>query len=156
MSKVKFNFREAYERIDAIKARLKEMAEGLEKDKARSELTEAEKGEKKALYREMDILEMKIKANTESIVVMKREDAEEANRQMREYISQNKRFELKISRAVASDFGGNTSGYLNPDASTNPGPVTMGDIVEPLYGNLILPPSVLLCLPVLRVTISGQ
>ena len=56
MSKVKFNFREAYERIDAIKARLKEMAEGLEKDKARSELTEAEKGEKKALYREMDIL----------------------------------------------------------------------------------------------------
>lgn len=138
MSKVKFNFREAYERIDAIKARLKEMAEGLEKDKARSELTEAEKGEKKALYREMDILEMKIKANTESIVVMKREDAEEANRQMREFISQNKRFELKISRAVASDFGGNTSGYLNPDASTNPGPVTMGDIVEPLYGNLIL------------------
>ena len=138
MKKEKFNFREAYERIDAIKARLREMADGLEADKTRDSFTEAEKGEQKELYREMDILEMKIRANTETIAVMKREDRDEANKQMRECLSQNKRFELKISRAVAGDFGGNTSGYLDPGTSTNPGPVTMGDIVEPLYDRLIL------------------
>lgn len=138
MSKEKFNFRAAYERLDAIKSRLGEMADSLEADKEREAFTEAEKGEQKALYREMDILEMKIKANTATIAVMKREDGEEANRQMRECLSQGKRFELKISRAVASDFGGNTSGYLNASSSPNPGPVTMGDVVAPLYDRLIL------------------
>ncbi len=86
----------------------------------------------------MDILEMKIKAATPTIEVTRREDIEEANRQMRECVKSGKRFELKISRGVASDFGGNTSGYLNPSASTNPSPVTMGDIVEPLYAKTIL------------------
>lgn len=138
MKKNQFNFREAYERLDAIKARLTEMAQGLEADKAREDFTDAEKGERKALYREMDILEMKIKAATPTIEIARREDVAEANRQMRECIKNGKRFELKVSRAVASDFGGNTSGYLNPDASTNPAPVTMGDIVEPLYSKTIL------------------
>lgn len=124
--------------MDAIKARLTEMAQGLEADKAREDFTDAEKGERKALYREMDILEMKIKAATPTIEIARREDVAEANRQMRECIKNGKRFELKVSRAVASDFGGNTSGYLNPDASTNPAPVTMGDIVEPLYSKTIL------------------
>jgi len=138
MKKEKFNFREAYERLDVIKSRLAEIAQGLENDKEREDFTDAEKGERKALYREMDILEMKIKAATPTIEVMRREDIEEANKQMRECIKNGKRFELKISRAVASDFGGNTSGYLNPSASTNPAPVTMGDIVEPLYAKTIL------------------
>lgn len=138
MKKEKFNFREAYERMDVIKNRLAEIAQGLENDKEREDFTDAEKGERKALYREMDILEMKIKAATPTIGVMRREDIEEANKQMRECIKNGKRFELKISRAVASDFGGNTSGYLNPDSSTNPSPVIMGDIVEPLYAKTIL------------------
>ncbi len=133
-----FNFREAYERMDAIKARLEEMAQGLENDKAREDFTAAEKGERKALFREMDILEMKIKAATPTIEVARREDIEEANRKMRECVAAGRRFELKISRAVASDFGGNTSGYLDPATSTNPAPVTMGDIVEPLYAKTIL------------------
>lgn len=136
--KPKFNFREAYERLDVIKNRLAEIAQGLENDKEREDFTDAEKGERKALYREMDILEMKIKAATPTIEVARREDIEEANRQMRDCVKQGKRFELKISRAVASDFGGNTSGYLNPATSTNPSPVTMGDIVEPLYAKTIL------------------
>lgn len=138
MEKKRFNFRAAYERLDEIKARLREMADTLEADTQRDAFTDAEKGEQRALYREMDILEMKIKANTETIAVMKREDRAEANRQMRECLAQGKRFELKISRAVASDFGGNASGYLNPAASANVGPVTTGDIVAPLYGKLIL------------------
>lgn len=138
MKKIQFNFREAYERLDAIKSRLSEIAQGLESDKAREDFTDAEKGERKALYREMDILEMKIKAATPTIEIAHREDIAEANRQMRECIKNGKRFELKVSRAVASDFGGNTSGYLNPGTSTNPAPVTMGDIVEPLYSKTIL------------------
>lgn len=138
MKKTQFNFREAYERLDAIKSRLSEIAQGLESDKAREDFTDAEKGERKALYREMDILEMKIKAATPTIEIAHREDIAEANRQMRECIKNGKRFELKVSRAVASDFGGNTSGYLNPGTSTNPAPVTMGDIVEPLYSKTIL------------------
>ncbi len=138
MKKEKFNFREAYERMDTIKNRLAEIAQGLENDKEREDFTDAEKGERKALYREMDILEMKIKAATPTIEVMRREDIEEANKQMRDCVKQGKRFELKISRAVADDFGGNTSGYLNPATSTNPSPVTMGDIVAPLYAKTIL------------------
>ncbi len=138
MKKTQFNFREAYERLDAIKTRLSEIAQGLEADKAREDFTDAEKGERKALYREMDILEMKIKAATPTIEIARREDVAEANRQMRECIKNGKRFELKVSRAVASDFGGNTSGYLDPSTSTNPSPVTMGDIVEPLYSKTIL------------------
>ncbi len=136
--KEKFNFREAYERLDVIKNRLAEIAQGLENDKEREDFTDAEKGERKALYREMDILEMKIKAATPTIEVARREDIEEANKQMRDCVKQGKRFELKISRAVASDFGGNTSGYLDPATSTNPAPVTIGDIVEPLYARTIL------------------
>lgn len=138
MKKEKFNFREAYERLDVIKNRLAEIAQGLENDKEREDFTDAEKGERKALYREMDILEMKIKAATPTLEVMRREDIEEVNKQMRECIKNGKRFELKISRAVASDFHGNVSGYLNPGSSTNPAPVTMGDIVEPLYAKTIL------------------
>ncbi len=138
MRKEQFNFREAYERLDVIKSRLAEIAQNLEIDKEREDFTDAEKGERKALYREMDILEMKIKAATPTIEVMRREDIEEANKQMRDCVKQGKRFELKISRAVAADFGGNTSGYLNPATSTNPSPVTMGDIVEPLYARTIL------------------
>ena len=138
MQKTVFNFRSAYERIDAIKARLTEMAENLESDQKREDFTDAEKGEQKQLYRELDILEMKIKANTPTIAVMRHEDIADATRKMRECIAEGKRFELKISRAVASDFGGNSSGYADPATSTNPAPVTMGDIVEPLYSRTIL------------------
>lgn len=138
MGKTKFNFREAYERIDSVKARLAEMADNLENDKSRESFTPAEEGERKQLYRELDILEMKIKANTPTIEVAKREDVAEANRQMRECLEQGKRFELKISRAVSSSFGGNASGYGDPATSLNPGPVSVHDIVEPLYNRTIL------------------
>ncbi len=138
MEKKRFNFRDAYERIEANKARLGEIADKLEQDKEREDFTDAEKGEMKQLVRENDILEMKIKANTQSIVVNAREDAEEANRKMRECLAQGKRFELKVSREASGDFGGNVSGYGDPTASTNPYGITMGDIVEPLYANNIL------------------
>ncbi len=138
MEKKRFNFRDAYERIEANKARLGEIVDKLEQDKEREDFTDAEKGEMKELVRENDILEMKIKANTQSIVVNAREDAEEANRKMRECLAQGKRFELKVSREASGDFGGNVSGYGDPTASTNPYGITMGDIVEPLYANNIL------------------
>ena len=138
MKKERFNFREAYERITAIKGRLNEMAQNLESDKERETLTEAELGEQKQLYRELDILEMKIKANTPTIDVIRQEDIAEANRQMRECVKEGKRFELKISRAVASSFKGNASGYADPATSTNPAGLTTGDIVEPLYAKTIL------------------
>ncbi len=138
MEKKRFNFRDAYERIEANKARLGEIADKLEQDKEREDFTDAEKGEMKQLVRENDILEMKIKANTQSIVVNAREDAEEANKKMRECLAQGKRFELKVSREANGDFGGNVSGYGDPTASTNPYGITMGDIVEPLYANNIL------------------
>lgn len=138
MSKPKFNFREAYERIDQIKGRLTEMAENLESDKEREALTEAEQGERKQLLRELDILEMKIKANTQTIAVMREEDIEDANKQMRECLSQGKRFELKIARAVARTFNGNTSTYGSGLSGTNPSALTTHDIVEPLYGKTIL------------------
>ncbi len=138
MEKKRFNFRDAYERIEANKARLGEIVDKLEQDKEREDFTDAEKGEMKELVRENDILEMKIKANTQSIVVNAREDAEEANRKMRECLAQGKRFELKVSREASGDFGGNVSGYGDPTASTTPYGITMGDIVEPLYANNIL------------------
>lgn len=138
MKKNEFNFREAYERIDKIHARINEIADGLESNKEREGLTDAEKGELKQLYRENDYLEMKIKANTKTIEVQRQEDIADANKQMRECVKNGQRFELKISRDVAADFGGNTSGYLNPATSTNPAGITIGDIVEPLYGKTIL------------------
>lgn len=138
MKKVQFNFREAYERIDAIKGRLNEMAQNLESDKEREAFTEAEEGERKQLFRELDILEMKIKANTPTIEVMRREDIAEANRQIRECLDKGQRFELKISRAVASSFNGNASGYADPAATVNPAGLTTHDIVEPLYAKTIL------------------
>lgn len=138
MKKEKFNFREAYERIDAIKGRLNEMAQNLENDKERESLTDAEKGERKQLERELDILEMKIKANTESIAVVREEDIPYANAKVRECLNAGKRFELKISRAVAQSFGGNTSTYGSGLAGTNPSGLTTHDIVEPLYNKTIL------------------
>ncbi len=138
MKKEKFNFREAYERIDAIKGRLNEMAQNLENDKEREALTDAEKGERKQLERELDILEMKIKANTESIAVLREEDIPYANAKVRECLNAGKRFELKISRAVAQSFGGNTSTYDSGLAGTNPSGLTTHDIVEPLYNKTIL------------------
>lgn len=138
MKKEKFNFREAYERIDAIKGRLNEMAQNLENDKEREALTDAEKGERKQLERELDILEMKIKANTESIAVVREEDIPYANAKVRECLDAGKRFELKISRAVARSFGGNTSTYASGLAGTNPSGLTTHDIVEPLYNKTIL------------------
>ena len=138
MKKEKFNFREAYERVDAIKGRLNEMAQNLENDKEREALTDAEKGERKQLERELDILEMKIKANTESIAVVREEDIPYANAKVRECLNAGKRFELKISRAVAQSFGGNTSTYGSGLAGTNPSGLTTHDIVEPLYNKTIL------------------
>lgn len=133
-----FNFREAYERLDAIKSRLSEMADTLEADKQRDAFTEAEEGERKQLFREMDILEMKIKANTPTMQVGRESNLKEMNAQMREALKENKRFEVKISRAVDSSFGGNASGYADPASSVLPGGLTTHEIVAPLYGKTIL------------------
>ncbi len=138
MKKEQFNFREAYERVDAIKGRLNEMAQNLESDKEREAFTDAEEGERKQLFRELDILEMKIKANTPTIEVMRREDIAEANRQIRECLDKGQRFELKISRAVASSFHGNASGYADPANTPNAAGLTTHDIVEPLYNKTVL------------------
>lgn len=138
MKKEQFNFREAYERVDAIKGRLNEMAQNLESDKEREAFTDAEEGERKQLFRELDILEMKIKANTPTIEVMRREDIAEANRQIRECLDKGQRFELKISRAVASSFKGNASGYADPANTPNAAGLTTHDIVEPLYNKTVL------------------
>lgn len=139
MAKEKFNFRAAYERVDEIKSRLAEIAQGLEDDKEREALTPAEEGEVKQLNREYSILEMKIKANTPSFNLSQmRESRDEINRQMRECVKENKRFEIKVSRAVDSGFNGNASGYADPAATANPAGLTIGDIVKPLYGKTIL------------------
>lgn len=138
MAKNKFNFREAFETIETNKKRMSELADKLEQDKEREAFTEAEQAEIKQMMRENDILEMKIKANTQTLEVNRREDVAEINMQMRECIAENKRFELKVSRSVSSDFGGNTSGYADPINSTNPYGITTGDIVEPLYAQNIL------------------
>ena len=148
MAKEKFNFRAAFERVDEIKTRLAEIAQGLENDKEREALTPAEEGEVKQLNREMSILEMKIKANTPSFdVTQMREGRDEINRQMRECVKENKRFEIKVSRAVDSGFTGNASGYADPATTTNPAGLTIGDIVKPLYGKTILSASACRCLP---------
>lgn len=138
MAKNKFNFREAFETIETNKKRMSELADKLEQDKEREAFTEAEQAEIKQMMRENDILEMKIKANTQTLEVNRREDVAETNKLMRECIAENKRFELKVSRSVSSDFGGNTSGYADPINSTNPYGITTGDIVEPLYAQNIL------------------
>lgn len=139
----KFNFREAYERLNEIGRRLNEMATGLENDKEREDYTDPEKAEQKALLREQGILEMKIKANTMNLGTVARENADDMNRQMREAIDSGKRFSLTISREALrrredAAFGGNMSGYADPSASTNPYSLTTGDIVEPLWASTIL------------------
>ncbi len=130
-----FKLQEAYERIDTIKARMNEIADALEADKAREAFTDAEHAEMKQLQRELSILQSKAIAY---INVRTREDVVDANKQIRECLDAGKRFELKISRAVAADFGGDTSGYLDPASSTNPATVTIGDIVAPLIPKTIL------------------
>ena len=134
----KFDFKKAYETIEANEERQRELLEALENDKQREDFTEAEKAEMKKLQREVEFNEMKIKANTQMVAVEKREDISEANAKLREAINNSQRVELRISRAVSSSFAGNTSGYANPLASTNPFGLTTGDIVEPLYANNIL------------------
>ena len=66
------------------------------------------------------------------------EDIPYANAKVRECLNAGKRFELKISRAVAQSFGGNTSTYGSGLAGTNPSGLTTHDIVEPLYNKTIL------------------
>lgn len=133
-----FDFQKAYERQEAIKAEFDKMARSLDEDPTRDSYTEAEKKTQVQLQREYQILEMKIAANMQTINVNKRSNKADINKAIREAIADGKRFGVKISREVAADFGGNTSGYLNPASSTNPAPVTMGEIVEPLYSKTIL------------------
>ena len=135
MKKTVFNWREAYERVEQIKGRLNEMAQNLENDKEREDLTDAEKGERKQLLRELEILEMKMRANMATIDVQRQSNLEEVNKQLREAIEAGKRFELKIA---CDAFGGNTSGYADITGSTNPAGVTMEQMVEPLYNRTIL------------------
>lgn len=137
----KFNFREAYERLDAISKRMTEMATALENDKEREELTDAEKAEYRQLEREQQVLDMKIKANTQFLGYVGRENMQEMNVKLREAINSGKRFEMRVKREdAAAAFGGNTSGYSldNPLTSANPYTITTGDIVQPLRAKTIL------------------
>ena len=146
----KFNFRAAYERIDEIKGRLNEMAKNLESDNKRESFTEAEEGERKQLFRELDILEMKIKANTPTMEVT-RSNTRKASEVLREALKNNQRMEFVIRRDdpapdSGSDdsgddtptFGGNMSTYADGLAGTNPFGITSHDIVEPLFKKNIL------------------
>lgn len=134
--KENFNTRAAYERIDEIKHRIGEMAETLSAE-AR-EMTDAEKAERAELERELNVKQMQILANTKTIEVT-RDNIEDANEQMREELKAGRRFELTVKRDA---FGGNASNLAKSAYVTqtpnNPAPLTIGDIVEPLYEGLIL------------------
>lgn len=131
-----FNMKAAYERIEEIKNRLGAIADTV--DAEAREMTDAEKAERIQLERELNVKQMQILANTKTIEV-NRDNIEDANKQMREALKNGQRFELKIQRDT---FGGNASSnvstdYVNP-APNNPAPLTLGDIVGPLYEGLIL------------------
>lgn len=141
MEKKAFDFRAAYDRLEAIGNRREELAEGLEKDKERESYTDAEKAEIRSLEREQQILDMKIKANTAFLGTVREDNVQDMNQKMREAISNNQRFEMTIARSMIKRdaFGGNTSGYATPGlTSTNPFSITTGEIVEPLWANTIL------------------
>jgi len=141
MEKKAFDFRAAYDRLEAIGKRREELAEGLEKDKERESYTDAEKAEIRSLEREQQILDMKIKANTAFLGKVREDNVQDMNQKMREAIANNQRFEMTIARSMIKRdaFGGNTSGYATPGlASTNPFSITTGQIVEPLWANTIL------------------
>lgn len=141
MEKKVFDFRAAYDRLEAIGKRREELAEGLEKDKERESYTDAEKAEIRSLEREQQILDMKIKANTAFLGTVREDNVQDMNQKMREAISNNQRFEMTIARSMIKRdaFGGNTSGYATPGlTSTNPFSITTGQIVEPLWANTIL------------------
>ena len=141
MEKKAFDFRAAYDRLEAIGKRREELAEGLEKDKERESYTDAEKAEIRSLEREQQILDMKIKANTAFLGTVREDNVQDMNQKMREAISNNQRFEMTIARSMIKRdaFGGNTSGYATTGlTSTNPFSITTGQIVEPLWANTIL------------------
>ena len=141
MEKKAFDFRAAYDRLEAIGKRREELAEGLEKDKKRESYTDAEKAEIRSLEREQQILDMKIKANTAFLGTVREDNVKDMNQKMREAIANNQRFEMTIARSMIKRdaFGGNTSGYATSGlTSTNPFTITTGDIVEPLWANTIL------------------
>lgn len=131
-----FNMKAAYERIEEIKNRLGAIADTV--DAEAREMTDAEKAERIQLERELNVKQMQILANTKTIEV-NRDNIEDANKQMREALKNGQRFELKIQRDT---FGGNASSNVSTDyvkpAPNNPAPLTLGDIVGPLYEGLIL------------------
>ena len=141
MEKKVFDFRAAYDRLEAIGKRREELADALEKDKERESYTDAEKAEIRSLEREQQILDMKIKANTAFLGTVREDNVKDMNQKMREAIANNQRFEMTIARSMIKRdaFGGNTSGYATSGlTSTNPFTITTGDIVEPLWANTIL------------------
>ena len=141
MKKNAFDFRAAYDRLEAIGKRREELAEGLENDKKRDSYTDAEKAEIRSLEREQQILDMKIKANTAFLGKVREDNVQDMNQKMREAISNGQRFEMTIARSMIKRdaFGGNTSGYAAAGLTgTNPFSIPTGQIVEPLWANTIL------------------
>ncbi|MBR3466879.1 MAG: phage major capsid protein [Bacteroidales bacterium] len=140
MEKKKFDWAKAQARSSEIGARLNELAEKLENDKEREDFTDEEKAEQRALLREQAILDAKMQANRVIIEIASREDVPDANAQIREAVKNGQRFEVVLKRTwgVDAGFNGNASGYANPASSTNPAPVTIGDVVDALYPNNIL------------------
>lgn len=159
MGKNAFNFRAALGREQEIVGALNAMADRLEADVQREDFTDAEKAERKALERELQILRMRMNAATVEVNALSRESVEEANRQMREAIASGQQFKLVIRRDATDggDAGGGTQTQtqtVDPNAAiashvkstynatgltgTNPFELTTGDIVGPLYAKTIL------------------
>lgn len=145
MEKKKFDWAKAQARSSEIGARLNELAEKLENDKERENFTDEEKAEIRSLKREQNILDAKMQAARTIIVVEREEDIPNVNAQIREAVKNGERFEVVLKRGmmkrtwgVDGNWNGAASGYANPATSTNPAPVTVGEIVEPLYPNIIL------------------
>lgn len=132
MKEVKFNWKQANERESAIKARINEIADTLEKDEKRESYTDSEKRELADLNKELNILQSRMIANTKSFNYEDYEDKKSLDEQMRETLKANQRFELTIKNreakvTMATDI---QNGGLAP--------LTIQDIVEPLYEGLIL------------------
>lgn len=89
MKKNEFKMREALERMQEIKGRLREMAENLASDNNREDYTDAEKAEQRELGKESAILEMQIRA-AQAPIVLTPEQKQTINENFREIMQKAK------------------------------------------------------------------
>lgn len=124
---MKFDFQKAFERQEAIKVRLNELANAIEAGKR--DLTEAEQAEKRELMREQQVLDMKIAAARHND--MKREEKVDKAVALREILKGAR--EDKMAREIT--FG--------TEIKTNSGAVNLNikDVIPTLNEGLGLPAS---------------